>query len=68
MLATQQICLIASLLCFLVFLALLAAGSGKLRGMRAMLASALLGLAGNLLYAFGRELPPTLAYEVANLA
>ena len=68
MLATQQICLIASLLCFLVFLALLAAGSGKLRGMRAMLASALLGLAGNLLYAFGRELPPALAYEVANLA
>ncbi|WP_306396759.1 GGDEF domain-containing protein [Telluria beijingensis] len=68
MLATQQIFLIASLLCFLVFLALLAAGSEKLRGMRAMLASTVLGLAGNLLYAFGRELPPLLAYEVANMA
>ena len=68
MLATQQIFLIASLLCFLVFLALLAAGSENVRGMRAMLASALLGLAGNLLYAFGRELPPLLAYEVANMA
>lgn len=67
MLATQQIFLIASLLCFLVFLALLAAGSGTLRGMRAMLASALLGLVGNLLYAFGRELPLLLAYEVANM-
>jgi len=68
MLATQQIFLIASLLCFLVFLALLAAGSGNVRGMRAMLASALLGLVGNLLYAYGRELPPLLAYEVANMA
>lgn len=68
MLATQQIFLIASLLCFLVFLALLAAGSENVRGMRAMLASALLGLVGNLLYAFGRELPPALAYEVANMA
>ena len=68
MLATQQIFLIAALLCFLVFLALLAAGSENVRGMRAMLASAVLGLAGNLLYAFGRELPPLLAYEVANMA
>lgn len=68
MLATQQIFLIAALLCFLVFLALLAAGSENVRGMRAMLASAVLGLAGNLLYAFGRELPPPLAYEVANMA
>lgn len=68
MLATQQIFLIASLLCFLVFLALLSAGSENVRGMRAMLAAAVLGLVGNLLYAFGRELPPLLAYEVANMA
>ena len=68
MLATQQIFLIASLLCFLVFLALLAVGSENVRGMRAMLASAVLGLVGNLLYAFGRELPPLLAYEAANMA
>jgi diguanylate cyclase (GGDEF)-like protein len=67
MLATQQIFLIAALLCFLVFLALLSAGSENVRGMRAMLAAALLGLIGNLLYAFGRELPPLLAYEVANM-
>lgn len=67
MLATQQIFLIASLLCFLVFLALLSAGSEKVRGMRAMLSASLLGLAGNLLYAYGRELPPLLAYEVANM-
>jgi len=33
-----------------------------------MLASAMLGLVGNLLYAFGRELPSLLAYEVANMA
>jgi len=67
MLATQQIFLIASLLCFLVFLALLSAGSEKVHGMRAMLAASLLGLAGNLLYAYGRELSPLLAYEVANM-
>ena len=68
MLATQHIFLIASLLCFLVFLALLSAGSENVRGMRAMLAAALLGLVSNLLYAFGRELPPLIAYEVANMA
>ena len=68
MLATQQIFLIASLLCFLVFLALLSAGSEKVQGMRAMLAASLLGLVGNLLYAYGRELPPLLAYETANMS
>jgi diguanylate cyclase (GGDEF)-like protein len=68
MLATQQIFLIASLLCFLVYLALVSAGSQSLRGMRAMRAAALLGLLGNLLYAFTRELPPLLGYEVANMA
>lgn len=67
MLATQQIFLIASLLCFLVYLALVSAGSPLLRGMRAMRWAALLGLLGNLLYAFGRELPTLLGYEVANM-
>ena len=68
MLATQQIFLIASLLCFLVYLALVSAGSQSLRGMRAMRWAALLGLLGNLLYAFGRELPTLLGYEIANMA
>lgn len=67
MLATQQIFLIASLLCFLVFLALLSASADGARGMRAMLWATLLGVLGNLLYAFGRELPPLLAYEAANM-
>lgn len=68
MLATQQIFLIAALLCFLVFLALLSAASERVRGVQALLAATLLGIVGNLLYAFGRELPPILAYEVANVA
>ena len=68
MLATQQIFLIASLLCFLVYLALVSAGSQSLRGMRAMRWAALLGLLGNLLYAFGRERPTLLGYEIANMA
>jgi diguanylate cyclase (GGDEF)-like protein len=68
MLATQQIFLIASLLCFLVHLALVSAGSEAVRGMRAMRTAALLGLLGNLLYAYGRELPSFLGYEVANMA
>ncbi|MEH6438111.1 GGDEF domain-containing protein [Massilia sp. DD77] len=68
MLATQQIFLIASLLCFLTFLALLSVNADGVRGMRAMLLASVLGMAGNVLYAFGRELPPVLAYEGANLA
>ena len=68
MLATQQIFLIASLLCFLVLLALSSVAAEGVRGMRALLLAALLGMAGNVLYAFGRELPPLLAYEAANVA
>lgn len=67
MLATQQIFLIASLLCFLVFLALASSAAEGVRGVRALLLAALLGCGGNLLYAFGRELPPLLAYEAANI-
>lgn len=67
MLATQQIFLIAALLCFLVFLALLSAASERVQGVQALLAAALLGLVGNLLYAFGLELPPILSYEAANV-
>ncbi|GIZ50399.1 GGDEF domain-containing protein [Noviherbaspirillum aridicola] len=35
-------------------------------GTRELIASAALGVAANLLYAFGRHLPPLLAYELAN--
>lgn len=66
MLATQQIFLIASLLCFLTFLTLLSVASDGVKGMRAILLASVLGMAGNGLYAFGRELPPWLAFEVAN--
>lgn len=67
MLATQQIFLIAALLCFLSFLALLSVTSNDVRGTRALLLSSVLGIGGNVLYAFGRELPPLLAYEAANV-
>jgi diguanylate cyclase (GGDEF)-like protein len=68
MLATQQIFLVAALLCFLTFLTLLSVASENVRGVRAMVLAALLGMVGNVLYAFGRELPPWLAYEAANIA
>src|SRR5438270_12762623 len=67
MLATQQIFLIAALLCFLTFLILLSVASEQVRGVRAMLLASVLGMAGNALYAFGRELPPAFAYEGANV-
>ena len=66
MLITQQIFLIGSLLCLLTFLLQLSVAAEGLRGTRAMLLSSVLGMAGNALYAFGRELPPLLAYEAAN--
>ena len=67
MLATQQIFLIAALLCFLTFLTLLSVAAQNVRGVRELLLAAVLGMVGNVLYAFGRELPPLLAYEVANV-
>jgi len=66
MLATQQIFLVAALLCFLTFLTVLSVASEKVRGVRELLLAAVLGMVGNTLYAFGRELPPLLAYEGAN--
>lgn len=67
MLATQQIFLIAALLCFLTFLTLLSVAAENVRGVRAMLLAAVLGMVSHTLYAFGRELPPLLAYEAANV-
>lgn len=65
MLATQQIFLIAALLCFLTFLTLMSARSDH--GVRMLLLASILGIAGNALYVFGRELPPLLACEAANV-
>lgn len=67
MLVTQQIFLIAALLCLLTFLALLSLAPENVRGTRDMLFGSACGIAGNVLYAFGRELPVFLAYEVANV-
>jgi diguanylate cyclase (GGDEF)-like protein len=67
MLPTQQILVIAALLCFLTFLTLLSVASEQVRGVREMLLATLLGMASHTLYAFGRELPPLLAYEGANI-
>lgn len=67
MFAAQQILLIAASLCFLTFLALLSVATEKVRGMRAMLLASVLGMVGNILYAFGRELPPIVGFEVTNM-
>jgi diguanylate cyclase (GGDEF)-like protein len=67
MLPTQQIFLIASLLCFLTFLTLLSVAAENVRGVREMLLASVLGMVSHALYAFGRELPPVLAYEAANV-
>ncbi|WP_158590385.1 GGDEF domain-containing protein [Noviherbaspirillum cavernae] len=37
-----------------------------MNGVRPLLLSSVLGMAGNVLYAFGKELPPLIAYEGAN--
>ncbi|GAB3439020.1 GGDEF domain-containing protein [Massilia solisilvae] len=66
MLSTQVIFLIAALLCFMTFLVLLGVSTNRIDGMRQIRLAALLGIVGNILYAFGRELPPLLAYEAAN--
>lgn len=67
MLATQQIFLVAALLCFVTFLALFSVASANVRGVRELLLASVLGMVCNVLYAFGRELPPLLAYEAANV-
>lgn len=66
MLTSKEVFLIAALLCFVMFLVLFSVREYRVRGVNQLLAASLLGVAGNLLYAFGRELPPPLAYEFAN--
>jgi diguanylate cyclase (GGDEF)-like protein len=67
MLPTQQIFLIAAVLCFLTFLTLLSVAAENVRGVREMLLASVLGMVSHTLYAFGRELPPLLAFEAANI-
>lgn len=67
MFAIQQIFLIAAALCFLTFLGLLSVSTDKVQGVRAMLLAAVLCMVGNILYAFGRELPPIIGYELTNM-
>jgi diguanylate cyclase (GGDEF)-like protein len=66
MLSTQQVFLIGSLLCFVTFLVLFSFRENGLKGIRQIILASVLGMAGNILYAYGRELSPFFAYEVAN--
>jgi diguanylate cyclase (GGDEF)-like protein len=66
MLNTKEAFLIASLFCFVIFLLLFSVKQDRIHGVRQLLLASVLGMAGNVLYAFGRELPTVFAYEVAN--
>lgn len=66
MLSTKQVFLIASLLCFVTFLVLFSFRENGVKGIRQILLASVLGMAGNILYAYGRELSSFFAYEVAN--
>lgn len=66
MLNTKEAFLIASLLCFVIFLLLFSVKQDRVHGVRQLLLASVLGMAGNILYAFGREMPVVFAYEVAN--
>jgi diguanylate cyclase (GGDEF)-like protein len=67
MFSTREVFLIAALLCFVIFLVLFSVQESRVHGVRQLLLGAALGILGNILYAFGRELPPFEAYEVANV-
>ncbi|TCS37507.1 diguanylate cyclase (GGDEF)-like protein [Paucimonas lemoignei] len=64
--SAKQAFLIGALFCLLSFLVILALQTRRVRGVNQILAATVLGIGGNLLYAFGRELPPLIAYEMAN--
>jgi diguanylate cyclase (GGDEF)-like protein len=66
MLSTKEVFLIASLLCFVTFLVLFSFRENGVRGIRHVLLASVLGMAGNILYAYGKELAPVLGYEFAN--
>ncbi|MBK4735206.1 GGDEF domain-containing protein [Noviherbaspirillum pedocola] len=66
MLSTKEIFLIASLLCFVSYLILFSFREDGVKGIRQLLLASVLGMAGNILYAYGRELSPLFAFEIAN--
>ncbi|NEX62569.1 GGDEF domain-containing protein [Noviherbaspirillum galbum] len=66
MLSTKQIFLIACLLCFVTFLVLFSFRENGVKGIRQVILGCVLGMAGNILYAYGRELAPFFGYEMAN--
>jgi len=66
MLTTKEIFLIAALFCLVMILALSSFKGQRVRGINALLLANVLGMAANLAYAFGREMPALLAYEGAD--
>jgi diguanylate cyclase (GGDEF)-like protein len=66
MLSNFHILLIGALLCLLMMLVMLSMWRTGIPGVREWTFGNLLGCAAFFLYAFGRELPPLLAYELAN--
>lgn len=66
MLSNVHVLLIGALLCLLMMLVMLSMWRSRIPGVKEWTGGNLLGLAGFVLYAVGRDLPPLIAYEVAN--
>ena len=66
MLSTLFIMLSGAVLCFILLLVLLSLRRTGTPGVRAWCVANALGIVAFTLYAFGRQLPPVLSYEVAN--
>jgi diguanylate cyclase (GGDEF)-like protein len=66
MLSIKEFLLIAALVCFVMFLVLYSLRGSRIRGISELLLANALGAFAFLLYAFGKELPPLIAYEGAN--
>jgi diguanylate cyclase (GGDEF)-like protein len=65
-LGTKGAFFIAALLCFVMLLAVFSVKDSRVPGVRTLLVANLLGLGANLLYGYGRDLHPFVAYEFAN--
>lgn len=66
MFSNFHILLIGAMLCLLMMLVMLSIHRSKLPGVADWIVGNLLGVAAFVLYAYGRELPPLVAYEVAD--
>ena len=64
--STFNILIVGALFCILMLLVLTSLLPSRLAGIREWCLSNVLGCIALVLYAFGRELPPPIAYEVAN--